>query len=567
MPDMSTSPEAVIARLGQRLCAQGALDPQQLRRAERVAAQSGERLDHVLTRLGVVDERQVADGLAEVMGLPRIEPDAFPRTRFWTATLGDEALGARYLTSARLLPVDGGPDGLRLALADPLDRAAAEAVGLKLDLPVSIGVGLPTEIDAALERLFADDAINAEDVLTEAGDADTADDVARLRDLASGAPVIRLVDQIMRKAVDARASDIHVEPFERALRVRLRVDGTLREIDAPPNHLRAAVISRIKIMAKLNIAEQRLPQDGRIKIVVAGREIDIRVATAPSLHGEAVVMRLLDRSGLTLTFQGLGLDAEAEGALRPLIERPNGILLVTGPTGSGKTTTLYAAISALNGAERKIVTVEDPVEYQLPGVTQIQVKPQIGLTFAAGLRSILRLDPDVIMVGEIRDQETAEIAVQAALTGHLVIATLHTNSAAAAIDRLRDMGVEDYLISATLLGAAAQRLVRRVCPICAAAADPALARRVSPEDPPGVFAEPRGCADCRQVGYVGRDAVVEILTVDEEIRAAILARRDHREIEALATGRGMRTMRGHALEKARRRETSLTEIIRVVAEG
>ncbi|MFN3616286.1 MAG: GspE/PulE family protein, partial [Rubrimonas sp.] len=442
------------ARLAQHLRETGVADAEALARAGRVADETGERLDRVLVRLGLVGERAMAAALARLIDAPVAEPGSLTAAPDLLA-----ALGGRFAQNARLIPIEDDGVSVRLAMADPLDAEAARLAGLKLNRrPVRLAAA-PADIDNALERMAAEGARALDQLARAAGgreadeDGAAADDVARLKDMAAEAPVIRIVNLIIRRAAEMGASDIHVEPMERRLRLRYRVDGALREVEAPPAHLRAAVVSRIKIMARLDIAESRLPQDGRLKVAVLGRELDVRVATAPTLHGEGVVMRLLDRSGLTLDFAGLGFDAPARAALTPLIDRPNGVLLVTGPTGSGKTTTLYAAVARLNDAARKIVTVEDPVEYQLEGVNQIQVRPQIGLGFAQALRSILRQDPDVIMIGEIRDLETARIAVQAALTGHLVLATLHTNSAAAAVARLRDMGVPEYLIAATLAGA------------------------------------------------------------------------------------------------------------------
>ncbi|MEO1470831.1 MAG: GspE/PulE family protein, partial [Pseudomonadota bacterium] len=483
-------PAAATASLAARLETVGHLSPANRLRAERVADETGERLDRVLTRLGLVGERDLADAMAALAGLPRAErPVPDPELPAFAA------LGRRFLAEARILPLAETGTTLTLAVADPLDGALIAPVGLKTGRALRLAVALPSEIETALERVAEQAETPPGDTL--AADADTAADVARLRDAASEAPVIRLVNQMIRRAVEARASDIHLEPDDRALSVRFRVDGALIEAEAPPPSLRAAVISRLKIMARLNIAEQRLPQDGRLQVVIAGREIDMRVATVPTLHGEGVVLRLLDRSGLVLDLEGLGFDRGLRQAFGALVEKPNGIVLVTGPTGSGKTTTLYAALSQINDRSRKIITIEDPVEYQLPGITQIQVKAGIGLTFAHGLRSILRQDPDVIMIGEIRDRETAEIAVQAALTGHLVLATLHTNSAAAAIDRLRDMGVEDYLVGATLMGALAQRLVRRLCPHCAAPEEPALVARLAPGRDPAGFRRATGCPECR----------------------------------------------------------------------
>ncbi|MEM6932039.1 MAG: GspE/PulE family protein [Pseudomonadota bacterium] len=551
----TSSIEALVVSLSES----GALSEDARRRAERVATETGERLDKVMLRLGIVSERVMADAAAELLGMDRTGKAFFPDTPPFA-----ETLGYSFLSNARVLPLLCEQGRLRLAVADPYEPAAAQAIAMKLGVTVEPAIALPSEIEEALERLRAPtaDYSSTQDTSNAAGDV--AEDIARLRDAASEAPVIRLVNQLIRRAVEARASDIHLEPEEHALRVRLRIDGTLTETEAPAAHLRAAVLSRIKIMAKLNIAEQRLPQDGRIKAVVAGREVDMRVATLPTLHGEGAVLRLLDRSGLALDFEGLGFDRMTVNSLERLMARPNGIVLVTGPTGSGKTTTLYAMLSRLNAVARKIVTIEDPVEYQLSGITQIQVKPQIGLSFAQGLRAILRQDPDVIMIGEIRDRETAEIAVQAALTGHLVLATLHTNSAAAGIDRLRDMGIEDYLVSATLAGSVAQRLVRKLCPDCAGQESAALAARLAPGLPAESFRSPQGCSACRGTGFLGRTSVIEVLEVDEGVREAILARLDHRQIARIAaTDGGMRSMYAHGIEKAAAGETSLGEVLSI----
>lgn len=549
------------ARLAQHLRETGAADDDALARGARVAAETGERLDRVLVRLGLVGERAIAASLANLLDLPLVDAASLTTAPDLLA-----ALGPRFAEAARLIPIEDDGATVRLAMADPLDAAAAQLAGLKLNRRPLRVVAAPADIDNALERMAAEGA-RALDQLSQAaggeGDDGAAADVARLKDMAAEAPVIRIVNLIIRRAAELGASDIHIEPMERRLRLRYRVDGALREVEAPPAHLRPAVVSRIKIMARLDIAESRLPQDGRLKIAVLGRELDVRVATAPTLHGEGVVMRLLDRSGLTLDFEGLGFDGPAGAALLPLIDRPNGVLLVTGPTGSGKTTTLYAAVSRLNDAARKIVTVEDPVEYQLEGVNQIQVRPQIGLGFAQALRSILRQDPDVIMIGEIRDLETARIAVQAALTGHLVLATLHTNSAAAAVARLRDMGVPEYLIAATLVGAVAQRLVRRLCANCAAPEDAAFGQRM---DPGGAgWRRAVGCPTCGGAGYRGRTTLAEVLPVDDEVRRLILSGAEGRAIEDAAVAGGMRTLRNHGLARARAGETALSEVARVAA--
>jgi len=396
------------------------------------------------------------------------------------------------------------------------------------------------------------------------------EDAERLKDLASEAPVIRLVNQIIARAVETQASDIHIEPFEDRLRVRYRYDGALVEADSPPGRLTPAITSRIKIMARLDIAERRLPQDGRLKLAVRGQEVDFRVSTIPSLWGETVVMRVLDRTAVAFDYAKLGLPPAVVAQLTKALDLPNGIVLVTGPTGSGKTTTLYSGLLSLNSISRKVVTVEDPIEYQLRGINQIQIKPQIGLTFATLLRSILRQDPDVIMVGEIRDLETAQIAVQAALTGHLVLSTLHTNSAAATITRLRDMGLEDYLLTAVLRGVLAQRLVRRLCQACrveVAAAPELVARfgldRRTPERPIRLW-HATGCPACRGTGYRGRLAIAEFLHPDAAIERLIFAHADHNEIERAAVAAGMASMFDAGLEAALDGVTTIEEVMRSI---
>ena len=440
-------------------------------------------------------------------------------------------LPQRFLRAARIVPLEQVDGVLQLGMADPEDRASAEAVALATGLRVQPVPLSPKEIDSALDRLFGspDSAGGLSDLVAEAA-ADHQIDTESLRDLASEAPVVRLVNRLIAEAVDRRASDIHVEPYETELRLRYRIDGHLVEQEPVPRAAAAAIVSRLKLMAGLDIAERRLPQDGRIKLPVGNREIDFRVATAPSLHGESVVLRILDRSGVTLDFTALGVAPEPLAALQRQLDRPNGIVLVTGPTGSGKTTTLYTALERLNRPNRKLVTVEDPVEYQIQGINQIQVKSEIGLDFAGVLRSTLRHDPDVIMIGEIRDLDTARIAVQAALTGHLVLSTLHTNSAAATIARLVDLGISDYLIASTLNAVVAQRLVRVLCPTCREphVLPAPLAKELGLEGQPPVYREVYraggGCPSCLGTGYRGRVALFEVLEIDEPARDRLLAR-------------------------------------------
>jgi general secretion pathway protein E len=452
-------------------------------------------------------------------------------------------------------------------MADPLDGFAPAAVAAATGKAVTVEVALPVELEAALDRLYPADGA-ATEMAPDAAPAE--EDAERLKDLASEAPVIRLVNQIIGRAVETQASDIHVEPFETRLRVRYRYDGVLHETDDPPRGLAAAIVSRIKIMARLDIAERRLPQDGRIKLAVRGQEVDFRVSTIPSLYGETVVLRVLDRGAVSFDYAKLGLAPEVVGKLTAALELPNGIVLVTGPTGSGKTTTLYTGLMSLNAVTRKVITVEDPIEYQLPGINQIQVRPQVGLTFASLLRAILRQDPDVIMVGEIRDLETAQIAVQAALTGHLVLSTVHTNSAAATITRLRDMGLEDYLTTAVLRGVLAQRLVRRLCGECRkeVAAAPELVARFGldrrTKQRPITLWHAVGCPHCRGTGYLGRQAITEFLVPDSAIEQLIFSRADQNEIERAAVAAGMTTMFEAGLDAALAGTTTIEEVTRAI---
>lgn len=558
-----------VADLAATLIALGACDGPAIERARRLAGESGQRFDLVLLQLGLVGERVLGEAYARRLGLELLAAGRFP-----AAAVRLEGVSLRFLRDARALPVAVEGDGLTLAMADPYDGFAPAAIAAATGLRVTVAVAVPLELDAAFARLYPPDGAvegeEAEGFAAEGADEDTE----RLKDLASEVPVIRIVNQIIGRAVETGASDIHVEPFETRLRVRYRYDGVLQEAEDPPRALAAALISRIKIMARLDIAERRLPQDGRIKLAVRGQEVDFRVSTVPSLNGESVVLRVLDRSAVRFDYAALGLAPAVIERLTAALDLPNGIVLVTGPTGSGKTTTLYAGLSRLNGVSRKIITVEDPIEYQLPGINQIQVRPQIGLDFASLLRAILRQDPDVIMVGEMRDLETAQIAVQAALTGHLVLSTLHTNSAAATITRLRDIGVEDYLLTAVLRGVLAQRLVRRLCQACRveAPAAPELVTRFGldrlTERRPITLWHPVGCAQCRQTGFRGRQAISEFLVPDKAMERLIFSRADQGEIERAAVAGGMVTMFQAGLAAAVAGETTIEEVVRSIrAEG
>jgi general secretion pathway protein E len=558
--------EQALDGLAHLLVAQGQCDLKTLERARRVAAESGQRLDSVMIQLGLVSERGLAEAYAALLGTRLVTPDRFP-----DEPLFPERLTTRFLRAARAMPIALEHEVLLVAATDPLDPFTASAIAAATGRRVVLEVAVPIEIEAAFDRLYRDEA-TADDTAGggEHGDAPLEEDAERLKDLASEAPVIRLVNQMISRAVETHASDIHIEPFEDRLRIRYRYDGVLQEAESPPVRLTAAITSRVKIMAKLDIAERRLPQDGRIRMAVRGQDVDFRVSTIPSLHGETVVMRILDRTAVAFDYAKLGLPAPVIDRLTAALNLPNGIVLVTGPTGSGKTTTLYSGLLALNSVTRKVVTVEDPIEYQLRGINQIQVKPQIGLTFATLLRSILRQDPDVIMVGEIRDLETAQIAVQAALTGHLVLSTLHTNSAAATITRLRDMGLEDYLLTAVLRGVLAQRLVRRLCAACKredAAAPELVARfdlaRRSARRPLTLW-HPVGCPLCRGTGYRGRLAIAEFLHPDAAIERLIFAHADHSDIERAAAAGGMETMFDAGLAAALEGVTTIEEVMRSI---
>ena len=551
----------------------GRLKDADLARARRLQEETGGSLLGLLARLGLVSERDHAEACADVMQLPLLAAKDAPEM---PPELLPEAqpLSTRFLKQFHLCLLGEQGSRLQVWMADPFDQYALDAVRLATGCDVDVRVGLRSEIDDLIERWHGQGR-SAMGAIVETADGESAgdmDDVEHLRDLASEAPVIRLVNLVIQRAVELRASDIHIEPFENRLKVRYRIDGVLEEGESPPQNLTAAVISRIKIMAKLNIAERRLPQDGRIMLRVQGKELDLRVSTVPTAHGESVVMRLLDRETVVFDFHKLGFTDNFLPAFRKVLEQPHGILLVTGPTGSGKTTTLYTALSKLNTADVKIITVEDPVEYQIEGINQIQAKPAIGLDFANALRSIVRQDPDIIMIGEMRDLETARIAIQSALTGHLVLSTLHTNNAAGGITRMLDMGVEDYLLTSTINGILAQRLVRRLEPTHAEKypaspeeIDKFGLRRLQPEGEIYLY-RPRGSA-IAPTGYLGRTTIMEFLVMDDELRRAVMRHAGMGEIEQLARKAGMRTMYEDGIVKALQGLTTIEEVLRVTEDA
>ncbi|RNJ64463.1 MAG: type II secretion system protein GspE [Porphyrobacter sp. IPPAS B-1204] len=553
------SPDSAT-ELGAGLLERGAVSPDALARARSIEADSGDDLATILTRLGIVSEQTLVDYFSEATGLPRVGDAEWPQTG---PVIAAEQVSVAFLRDHLVMPIASAGQTLVVAISDPLQMFAAEALGQLVGMSVTCRIAARGAIEAAIDRLYGTG--RSEDALM--ADADE-DDLERLRDLVSDAPVIRAVNRLIADAVDARASDIHLEPTEDRLAVRYRIDGVLVEQPALPPQMRAALVSRIKVMAELNIAERRLPQDGRLRVAVRGHEIDLRVAIAPSIHGQTVVLRILDKSGLALDFKELGFAPELAQRMQDTLARPHGIMLVTGPTGSGKTTTLYAALATINAGTRKILTVEDPIEYRLPGIVQTQVNPAIGLDFAAALRSFLRQDPDVMMVGEIRDLETAQIAIQAALTGHGLLSTLHTNSAAGAITRLLDMQVEPFLLASTLNAVVAQRLVRRLCPHCKVPHTPGPGQRAALGcDEHATFWRGAGCAECGHTGFKGRIALVEFLEVDETVAQLILDRADAREIARRAGAGQLYTMMEDGLAKASAGLTTVDEVLRVTLDG
>ena len=558
------SPDERIAAL---LLQRGKLKDADLVRARRLQEDAGGGLLALLGRLGLVSERDHAEACATELDLPlrsaRDVPELPPE---------DVVLGVKFMKQYHVVPVAADATHVDVLLADPQDDYALDAVRLATGREPRPAVALRSEIDELIERWHGQGRSAMEGIVENAEGEAGFDDVEHLRDLASEAPVIRLVNLIIQRAVELRASDIHIEPFETRLKVRYRIDGVLEEGESPPQNLTAAVISRIKIMAKLNIAERRLPQDGRIMLRVQGKELDLRVSSVPTAHGESVVMRLLDRETVVLDFGKLGFGPQFMPRFQKILEQPHGILLVTGPTGSGKTTTLYTALSRLNTPDVKIITVEDPIEYQIEGINQIQAKPQIGLDFANALRSIVRQDPDIIMIGEMRDLETAKIAIQSALTGHLVLSTLHTNNAAGGITRLLDMGVEDYLLTSTVNGIVAQRLVRRLEPVHAEQypASPEEIekfglRRYQPQGEIFLY-RPKPSA-LSPTGYLGRTTIMELLVMDDELRRAVMRHAGMDEIEKLARQGGMSTMYEVGIAKALRGETTIEEVLRVTEDA
>ncbi len=536
--------------VGDILLEKGVLTLEQLEQARSEEKKTGESLFRVLPRMGFITSEQLADSVADQAGFPRIE--------LGNLLLDPEVLALVPEDLARkcqVIPVMKIGSALTCAMADPFNVRALDELVLKTGLAIEPAVSTESEIKKALDVHYSvktpvqgggtmQEVIKALDENKLGVNEGEEVAVHQLQGMGEDAPVIKFVNMMITKAVNDGASDIHVEPEEKSLNIRFRIDGVLHQQASPPKQFRAAIISRIKIMASLDIAEHRKPQDGRIQLEMANRRIDIRVSFLPTVYGENVVMRLLDTGNINLGLEQIGFQDENLKKFRALLDRPNGIILVTGPTGSGKTTTLYSSVSTINSPELSIVTIEDPVEYRLPGIRQTQVDMKVDLTFARGLRAILRQDPDVIMIGEIRDAETAQIAIQAALTGHLVLATLHTNNAAGAVTRLLDIGVEPFLLSSSIIGVVAQRLVRLYCPSC----------------------KGQGCASCSSTGYRGRTGIYEMLIFNEEIRSLILRKASADEIHRMAVSQGMQSLRDCGMAKAAQGLTSQQEVFRVTQE-
>jgi general secretion pathway protein E len=580
MTDPKRSQNARRERLGEILLRRGAITRTQLDEAlahqktneARQGRPGWERIGEILLRLRHLEEGDLVGALADQWGLPQaesLEPKEIDPALVERVPIG-------FAKRHTLLPMRRENGAVVVAASDPLNVAALDDLRLILGSPLRLTLApvkaILSGINQAYERSAGSSEQAISDLATESLDriAEEFSEPEDLLDAEDEAPMIRLVNSILFQAVQQRASDIHFEPFEREVAVRYRIDGVLYNVLSPPKRFQSSLTSRIKIMSGMNIAEKRLPQDGRIGLKIGGREIDIRVSDVPTAHGERLVLRLLDKTSLLLNLEDIGLSPSGLATISQLIQMAHGILLVTGPTGSGKTTTLYAALNKINSPGRNIITIEDPIEYQLKGVGQIQVNPKINLTFANGLRSILRQDPDVIMVGEIRDSETAEIAIHASLTGHLVFSTLHTNDSAGAITRLIDMGIEPFLVSSSVIAIVAQRLIRLICPDCRQAYHPTSEELkklgLEPGSVKGAFFRGKGCAHCMNTGYRGRSGIYEILLVDDEVRNLILSKTDSTTIKTRAVTKGMLTLRDSGGQRVVEGATTTEEVLRVTQE-
>ena len=554
-----------MKKIGELLVEQGKISERDVERALLGQAEMGGLFGQVLLKLGLVSDHDIATALSQQLNIPLLASSDYPEE-----AIQIDGVAQDFLVSNGVVPVEVNSAGIKFSATMPQDPFLEKALSLAVDKPISLTLGLEADITRAIQ-LYAQRGDEEDDVADDDMFDGQSDDefIEHLKDLASEAPVIRLVNQIIHQAVDIGASDIHIEPFDDGLQLRYRVDGVLQDAaSVPPANLAPAIASRVKLLSQMNIAERRLPQDGRIMTRVKGHEIDLRVSTIPTVHGESIVMRVLDRDSIRLSLISMGFSEDTLARYQELLASPHGVLLLTGPTGSGKTTTLYASLASLDCDRLKIITVEDPVEYQLRGVNQIQVQSQIDLTFSRVLRAILRQDPDIIMIGEMRDTETAQIAVQSALTGHLVLSTLHTNTAASAITRLEDMGIERYLITSSVNGVLAQRLLRTLCEKCKAPvelSDHDIAHSgLTPfiKDSNIVY-QATGCGACSETGYSGRIAIHELFPLDEEMHRVILSGADATVLHAAARKQGMITLYEDGLRKVIQGVTSMQEVMRV----
>jgi len=558
--------------LGEVLLDRKLITPEKLEIALKEQFTSGKnrrRLGETLVNLGFISEDDLLKALSHQFGLRYLRFSDFPKV-----IPDDSYPTVKFMKQYKLVPIGVEDNVLKIVMADPLDEYALDALHVFADKSLEIFLSSEKDIMEAIEQYFGGD-VKMATIMEGMKEKDIdsigtglQEDVHHLRDMAFEAPVVKLVNMVITRAVEGRASDIHIEPFENHVKVRYRIDGALNELEPLPKRLQAAVISRVKIMSRLNIAERRLPQDGRIRLRVSGRDIDLRVSTIPTIYGESVVMRILDRGSALIVLDRLGFSNDVLREYKKLIIAPYGMLLVTGPTGSGKTTTLYASLREINSSDKKIITIEDPIEYQIEGINQIQVMPKIGLTFANGLRHIVRQDPDIIMVGEIRDIETADIAIHAALTGHLVFSTLHTNDAPGAVTRLLDMGIEGFLVASSVIGVLAQRLVRLICPTCKESFTPPreLIEKINLPENNIVAYHGTGCEECRYTGYRGRTGIFELMITNEEIRQLILEKASADIIRQKAISQGMQVLRIDGLQKIKQGLTTIEEVLRVTQE-
>jgi type IV pilus assembly protein PilB len=574
-------PSAMERKLGQMLVTDEIISSNDLDKAMRQSQETGASLGRVLVDLGLASEWEMAAALGKQLNVPFITLSHYEIDRSVLDSIPEEIV-RRY----KIVPVDKTGDTLTIALSDPSNIYLLDELRLLTKCQIIPVISFETDIVEAIEKYYVGSGNEMEEMLKEITDKDL--EVIREQELVAGnghdedvndltvsvddAPVIQLVNLMISEAIKMRSSDIHIEPYEKSLRVRYRVDGVLQEIPPPPKKFQNAIISRIKILSELDIAERRLPQDGRFKVRISGKNVDFRVSTCPMAHGEKVVLRILDQSNLMLDLRDLGFETAQMKIFENAIRRPYGMILVTGPTGSGKSTTLYSALSTINDPHKNITTIEDPVEYLLPGINQVQAKPDIGLTFAEGLKSFLRQDPDIMLVGEVRDLETAEIAIKAALTGHLVLSTLHTNDAPSSIQRLTNMGVEPFLVVASVVMLVAQRLVRRICDACAErveAPPESLVELGTPRDPEFVswdrvqLYHGRGCQRCSGTGYRGRLALYEIMGITDKMRDFIMTGATTNQLKKFAIEEGMKTLRQSGLSKIIQGKTTIEEVLSV----